>query len=33
MSKGNALGRGKGERTGCDVHGGYAQVQKAKEKQ
>lgn len=33
MSKRNALGRGKGERTGCYVHGGYGQVQKAKEKE
>lgn len=33
MSKRNVLGRGKGERTGCYVHGSYAQVQTAKEKE
>lgn len=32
-NKVNALGRGKGETTGCYVHASYAQAQKAKEKQ
>lgn len=33
VSKRDALGRGKGEKTGCYVHRGYEQVQKAKEKE